>query len=299
MRELLLEFAQSGALMGMMLVIFCVGFLLKVLAGWCYDNALDNIPYISAAKSGIVKELKEKYEMDLKSGKRIRNTKVYVDNALHHWKKCGLKVEKMELTGELAGGIGLVICAFFDMLFLTQKTFEAAETSGLMRYVYVYTTLSVIFFLVIKSWSLVTDTNGKRKILSDAITDYFDNQMEYMEGYVSLKESIITDTSEMLVKENEVNEPTANKTSAINGTISNQMGENQNRKNKNSEKPNGKNKNSEKQNGENQNRKSKNGENQNGTESSGEKADKEKQNKKDGGMDKELVITQVLDEFLV
>lgn len=193
MSEILLEFVKSGALMAVLLLLFLVGFALKIMVNLCYDNALENLHCITLAKNGIVSDIIIGYNMNLKNGNKIRNAHIYVKNELHQWRKYGVRIERMEPLGDLFGEICLVVCAFFDMLLLTQRTFAGNNSQDIMRYVYVYTTISIIFFLVLKLWSAVTDSENKKKILADGLTNYIDNQIENIQDYVSLS-SMAKDT---------------------------------------------------------------------------------------------------------
>lgn len=186
MNEILLEFVKSGGLMAVLLLLFLLGFTLEIMAGLCYDSAIDNMHCVTLAKSGIVPDIIGGYSQNLKNGKKIKNTQVYVQNELHHWKKYGLQVERMKPAGDLFGGICVVLCVFFDMVMLLQRTFAEKDSVDIMRYVYVYTTISIIFYLVLKIWGNVADTANKRLVLADGITNYIDNQLENIQDYVTL-----------------------------------------------------------------------------------------------------------------
>lgn len=195
MSEILLEFVKSGGLMAVLLLLFLIGFILEIMAGLCYDSAIENMHCVTLAKSGIVPDIIGGYSKNLKNGNKIGNTQVYVSNELHHWKKYGLRVERMKPAGDLFGEICVVLCVFFDMVMLIQKTFTEKDSVDIMRYVYVYTAISIIFFLVLKIWGNVADTANKRMILADGITNYIDNQIENIQDYVTLN-ALPQDTEE-------------------------------------------------------------------------------------------------------
>lgn len=186
MSKILLEFAESGGLMAVLLLFFLIGFALKIIANLCYDNAIEEMNCITLAKKGIVSDIITAYGMDLKQGNKIRNTQAFVNNEIHQWKKYGVRVERMEPLGDLFGGFCVVLCAFFDMLLLIQKTASNDGSEDIMRYVYVYTAISIVFYLVLKLWSIVTDSNNKRTILTDGLINYIDNQFENLPEYVTL-----------------------------------------------------------------------------------------------------------------
>lgn len=186
MREILLGFVQSGGLMAVLLLLFLIGFTLKIMAGLCYDNAIESMGGVNPEKRGIVMDIIAAYGMNMKDGKNIRNTQAFVENELHQWKKFRIRVERLEPAGDLFGGICLVICAFFDMLMLTQETFANKSSTDIMKYVYVYTTVSIIFYIILKIWSMVTYTTNKRMVLSHGLTNYIDNQLEEIPEYVTL-----------------------------------------------------------------------------------------------------------------
>lgn len=189
MSEILLEFVKSGGLMAVLLLLFLIGFTLEIMAGLCYDSAIGNMHCVSLEKSGIVTDIIGGYNRSLKEGKKIKNTQVYVENELHYWKKYGLRVERMEPAGDLFGGVCMVLSVLFDMVMLIQKTFAEKDSADIMRYVYVYTTISIIFFLVLKIWGNVADSANKRMVLADGITNYIDNQLENIQSYVTLDAS--------------------------------------------------------------------------------------------------------------
>lgn len=251
MSGILLEFAESGGLMAVLLLFFMIGFALKIIANLFYDNAIEEMNGITLEKKGIVSDIITRYDMNLKQGNKIRNTQAFVNNEMHQWKKYGVRVERMEPLGDLFGGFCVIFCAFFDMLMLTQKAAGNNGSEGIIRYVYVYTAISVIFFLVLKLWSIVTDSNNKRKILTDGLTNYMDNQLDNLPEYV-MPNSILPDENE-----------------AQNNIKPDATAENVNAE--------------------------KNG-NEESTPSAQSEDGKEEMLKKE---DKELVISQVLDEFLV
>lgn len=302
MEKLFLNMAASGWLLGIVFVLFIIGFACKIAAGMFYDEALENIECIHMIKEGIVHNVVEAYRGYTKEGACVNNTRAYVDNELHKWTRWGIKVEKYENIGDVFAAVCVFIGALFDMVMLIEGTFSTDNMQDIMRYVYLYSLLVVMFIIVIKAWSSFAGINRKREELSNAIVNYIDNQYENPAPYMSMD---IEQKAEEHVQDNvdkmsgQSKKRRRKKTSQQNNQVNKAEASNQKNKTQKAEAS----QQSDKNNKKNVNKSLGNDMKCNvivtiKESESEENSERNKKEEEDKEKDKELVIAQVLNEFL-
>lgn len=198
MGEYLFLFARSGGLFALMFVFFVSGFAMKVIAGIFYDLAIENATLLLTGQcKGVAKEIVEEYRNKYSKEKECKNTRVFVDNSLHKWKKCGIFVERFDDFGNVVAGIGIFICVFFVMIMMIEKTFENTVSDLYMRYIYIYSMISVIIIIAIKGFELFVNTDNKKDRLRDLLVDYLDNHFDETVKYVKLDKENSVSLEEM------------------------------------------------------------------------------------------------------
>lgn len=184
MRDFLVEFVNYNGPVIMMIIAFIAGFAGKIVACYILDSEIDNIVGMDEARrknenavsNGIIAEISKAYIRENKDN-NIKNTKVFVDNMLNMWKEHGISVDKIEKIGDMCGYISIAVSAFFDMVLLTERE-NLSDSLNILVCVYVYSALAVIFYAVLRLWEGVVNSQYKKKLLSDAITNYIDNYQE-------------------------------------------------------------------------------------------------------------------------
>ena len=194
MEENIFLFAQNGGLFVIMFIMFLIGFSMKVLVGLIYDNAIEKAIVFQDSKRSPVWNIIEKYKKQFSGNDLCKNTRAFVDNELHNWKICGIFVERFNDIGNLIVGLGIFICVIFDMILLISKTFENANSSIYMRYIYLYSMISIIMLIVIKGWEIFINIDNKKNILSDKIVNFLDNNCGYQE-YAMVKTNVYIEDS--------------------------------------------------------------------------------------------------------
>lgn len=199
-------FAQSGGLFFVMFMLFFIGLAIKITVGFIYENAIEKA--IVFLDKSPVENIIYKYSMNFGEEKKCKNTKAFVDNELHNWKICGIHVERFNDIGNIILGCVLFLCIIFDMVLLIGKTSRDMVVNSYMKYICFYTMITAIMLIVTKGFDTFINIKNKRVVLRDKIVNYLDNNCgadEYAmiraniyinkESVDTDKEKIITNTS--------------------------------------------------------------------------------------------------------
>lgn len=178
--DILIGFIEKQGMVYIMLFLFLCGFLLKTVCSLCYDEVIDKIDYLQLKSNKVAGEIIRNYEKDLKIGKNIKNTEVYVKSELHKWKKFGIIVEKMSSIGDGFGKMCIVFGVLVDIFLLSVPHAKELLGKNYMNKIYIYCALSIMLMLVLKMWSNFLAIDYKKNLIKDEIINYIDNHPNYV-----------------------------------------------------------------------------------------------------------------------
>lgn len=187
--DIFMNFVERQGIIYVMLFLFLCGFALKTICSLCYDEVVNKIDYLQLKTNKIAGEIIRNYETDLKLGKNIKNTEVYVKTELHKWKKFGLVVEKMSSIGDGFGKMCFVVGALTDILLLSVQDVRELFGNNYMNKVYIYGALSIVLMLILKMWSNFLSIDYKRNRIKDEIINYIDNHPSYVKLFAERQQT--------------------------------------------------------------------------------------------------------------
>lgn len=178
--EYLEKMIDSGTIILIMTFGLVVAFVFKMLCSFCYDEVIDKIKSQNFIGNKRIKSVIDKYNEDIKSGRQINNTEYYLRSELHKWKYLGLYVDKINNYGNIVITICLIIGGIVDLLIISDYGYGNKSMVDVVRQTAVYTFIPLIFLGILKLYERIVAVDYKKKVIFDELLNYISNPRAYV-----------------------------------------------------------------------------------------------------------------------
>lgn len=178
--EYLKKIIDSGTIILIMTFGLVMAFMFKMLCSFCYDEVIDKIKSQNFIANKRIKNLIDKYNEDIKSGRQINNTEYYLRSELHKWKYMGLYVDKINNYGNIVITICLIVGGIVDLVIISDYGYGNKSMADVVRQTAVYTFVPLIFLGSLKLYERIVALDYKKKVIFDELLNYISNPREYV-----------------------------------------------------------------------------------------------------------------------
>ena len=171
---------DNGGIVIVMTIGLIIAFVFKTICSLCYDEVIEKIKSQNFIGCKKIKPIIEEFNNEIKNNRQINIPEYYLKNELHKWKCFGMNLDRINNYGNIAITICMIIGATMDLIILSDIGNSKIIIIENINKVSVYTFVSLIFLGAFKLFDEIIALDYKKNIIFNEILNYICNPREYV-----------------------------------------------------------------------------------------------------------------------
>jgi len=171
---------NNGGIIIVMTIGLIIAFVFKTICSLCYDEVIEKIKSQNFIGCKRIKTIIEEYNNEVKNNRQINMPEYYLKNELHKWKCFGMNLDRINNYGNIAITICMIIGATMDLIILSDIGNSKSIIIENINKAAVYTFVPLIFLGAFKLFDEIIALDYKKNIIFDEILNYISNPREYV-----------------------------------------------------------------------------------------------------------------------
>lgn len=171
---------NNGGIIVIMTIGLIIAFVFKTICSFCYDEVIGKIRSQNFIECKRIKQVIEEYNNELKTNRQINKPEYYLKSEIHKWKCLGMNLDRINNYGNIAITICLIIGAAMDLVILSDIGSGRSVIIENINKAAVYTFVPLIFLGAFKLFDEIISLDYKKNVIFDEILNYISNPREYV-----------------------------------------------------------------------------------------------------------------------
>lgn len=171
---------DNGGIVIVMTIGLIIAFVFKTICSLCYDEVIKKIKSQNFIGCKKIKPIIEEFNNEIKNNRQINMPEYYLKNELHKWKCFGMNLDRINNYGNIAITICMIIGATMDLIILSDIGNSKIIIIENINKVSVYTFVPLIFLGAFKLFDEIIALDYKKNIIFNEILNYICNPREYV-----------------------------------------------------------------------------------------------------------------------
>lgn len=171
---------DNGGIVIVMTIGLIIALVFKTICSLCYDEVIEKIKSQNFIGCKKIKPIIEEFNNEIKNNRQINIPEYYLKNELHKWKCFGMNLDRINNYGNIAITICMIIGATMDLIILSDIGNSKIIIIENINKVSVYTFVSLIFLGAFKLFDEIIALDYKKNIIFNEILNYICNPREYV-----------------------------------------------------------------------------------------------------------------------
>ena len=171
---------DNGGIVIVMTIGLIIAFVFKTICSLCYDEVIEKIKSQNFIGCKKIKPIIEEFNNEIKNNRQINMPEYYLKNELHKWKCFGMNLDRINNYGNIAITVCMIIGATMDLIILSDIGNSKIIIIENINKVSVYTFVPLIFLGAFKLFDEIIALDYKKNIIFNEILNYICNPREYV-----------------------------------------------------------------------------------------------------------------------
>lgn len=171
---------NNGGIIVIMTIGLIIAFVFKTICSFCYDEVIGKIRSQNFIECKRIKQVIEEYNNELKTNRQLNKPEYYLKSEIHKWKCLGMNLDRINNYGNIAITICLIIGAAMDLVILSDIGSGRSVIIENINKAAVYTFVPLIFLGAFKLFDEIIALDYKKNVIFDEILNYISNPREYV-----------------------------------------------------------------------------------------------------------------------
>lgn len=171
---------DNGGIVIVMTIGLIIAFVFKTICSLCYDEVIEKIKSQNFIGCKKIKPIIEEFNNEIKNNRQINMPEYYLKNELHKWKCFGMNLDRINNYGNIAIMVCMIIGATMDLIILSDIGNSKIIIIENINKVSVYTFVPLIFLGAFKLFDEIIALDYKKNIIFNEILNYICNPREYV-----------------------------------------------------------------------------------------------------------------------
>ncbi len=171
---------DNGGIVIVMTIGLIIAFVFKTICSLCYDEVIEKIKSQNFIGCKKIKPIIEEFNNEIKNNRQINMPEYYLKNELHKWKCFGMNLDRINNYGNIAITVCMIIGATMDLIILSDIGNSKIIIIENINKVSVYTFVPLIFLGAFKLFDEIIALDYKKNIIFNEILNYLCNPREYV-----------------------------------------------------------------------------------------------------------------------
>lgn len=171
---------DNGGIVIVMTIGLIISFVFKTICSLCYDEVIEKIKSQNFIGCKKIKPIIEEFNNEIKNNRQINMPEYYLKNELHKWKCFGMNLDRINNYGNIAITVCMIIGATMDLIILSDIGNSKIIIIENINKVSVYTFVPLIFLGAFKLFDEIIALDYKKNIIFNEILNYICNPREYV-----------------------------------------------------------------------------------------------------------------------
>lgn len=174
------DMVDNGGIVIVMTIGLIIAFVFKTICSLCYDEVIEKIKSQNFIGCKKIKPIIEEFNNEIKNNRQINMPEYYLKNELHKWKCFGMNLDRINNYGNIAITVCMIIGATMDLIILSDIGNSKIIIIENINKVSVYTFVPLIFLGAFKLFDEIIALDYKKNIIFNEILNYICNPREYV-----------------------------------------------------------------------------------------------------------------------
>lgn len=174
------DMVDNGGIVIVMTIGLIIAFIFKTICSLCYDEVIEKIKSQNFIGCKKIKPIIEEFNNEIKNNRQINMPEYYLNNELHKWKCFGMNLDRINNYGNIAITVCMIIGATMDLIILSDIGNSKIIIIENINKVSVYTFVPLIFLGAFKLFDEIIALDYKKNIIFNEILNYICNPREYV-----------------------------------------------------------------------------------------------------------------------
>lgn len=171
---------NNGGIIIVMTIGLIIAFVFKTICSLCYDEVIGKIKSQNFIGCKRIKPIIEEFNNEIKNNRQINLPEYYLKSELHKWKCFGMNLDRINNYGNIAITICMIIGATMDLIILSDIGNSKSIIIENINKASVYTFVPLIFLGAFKLFDEIIALDYKKNIIFNEILNYISNPREYV-----------------------------------------------------------------------------------------------------------------------